>query len=185
MVNLLFPFSSSTPWLSEIKAQQCPPKISEWLYDQQSLTKKLEGLCQHFHVQVKQQIIVAGESSLSHYFSPDRKRLVREVFLYCDDRPFVFAQTEIPISTLTEQQAQLSEIGTQSLGKILFNDPSMKRGQIEVAKFTDKLALALLSPPIQDNYDHPLWARRSLFYLNSKPLLVSELFLPASTIYST
>ncbi|MFT6987357.1 MAG: chorismate--pyruvate lyase [Psychromonas sp.] len=183
MLTHLFPLGS-IPWLVEIKPEQCPEKIASWLYDKRSLTKKLERLCRQFSVQVRQQTIVnVPDHSLSGYFSNETKILVREVFLYCDNLPVVFAQTEIPLSTLTEQQAQLAEIGSQSLGNILFQDPSMKRGAIEIAQLTDKSMLAPISPEFKQNYDHPLWARRSLFYLNDNPLLVSELFLPAATIY--
>ncbi len=186
MLNHLFPISSSTSWLSEIKPEQCPEKISSWLYDHNSLTQKLEKLCEKFHVQVRQQITISSaDPSLSCYFSNEAKVLVREVFLYCDDLPVVFAQTEIPLSTLTQEQAQLAEIGSQSLGKILFQDPSMKRGAIEVAQFAENPQLDLLCHSLNQSCDHSLWARRSLFYLNDKPLLVSELFLPASGIYLT
>ena len=95
----------------------------------------------------------------------------------------VFAQTEIPLSTLTGEQAKLAEIGVQSLGKILFQDSSMKRGKIEVAQFKEKSQLVQLCQPLKQNCTHSLWARRSLFNLHNKPLLVSELFLPASGIY--
>jgi len=182
MHTQLFPLGALL-WLFESKPAQCPEKIASWLYDEHSLTKKLEGLCRQFSVQIRQQKIVSADGSLSGYFSNEAQILVREVFLYCDNRPVVFAQTEIPFSTLTEQQAQLAEIGSQSLGRILFQDPTMQRGAIEIAQLTDKSMLAPIAAQIKQNYDHPLWARRSLFYLNNNPLLVSELFLPAAAIY--
>jgi len=180
MLIHLFPLGS-IPWLSAIQAPQCSERVASWLYDERSLTKKLEGVCQHFSVQVRQQKIVSPcDHPLSGYFSNEDKILVREVFLYCDNLPVVFAQTEIPLSTLTEQQAQLAEIGSQSLGNILFEDPCMRRGAIEIAQFTDKSIFTSLD--LKQNFT-PLWARRSLFYLNNNPLLVSELFLPAAPLY--
>ena len=186
MRNHLFPISLSAPWVSHREPEPCPEKIGLWLYDNHSLTQKLERLCEKFHVQVRQQITISATSpSLSGYFANSANLLLREVFLCCDNIPVVFAQTEIPLSTLTGEQAQLAEIGSQSLGKILFQDPHMKRGTIEVAQFTEKSQLEALCQSLNQSFDHPLWARRSLFYLNNKPLLVSELFLPASTIYLT
>lgn len=185
MLNNLFPLSSSASWLSEITAEQCSEKIRSWLYDPRSLTKKLEKSCHKFHIRVKQQLTInPAVSKLSHYFDNTDKIFVREVFLCCDDLPVVFAQTEIPLSTLTEQQTQLAEIGTQSLGKILFQDPSMRRGAIEVAQFTENSPVNALCSSLGQCCADNLWARRSLFYVNAKPLLVSELFLPASGIYT-
>lgn len=186
MLNHLLPISLSTSWVSQNKAETCSEEIRSWLYDKCSLTQKLEHLCRKFHVQIRQQRIVSSTSPfLSGYFNKDAKVLLREVFLYCDDLPVVFAQTEIPLSTLTEDQAQLAEIGSQSLGRILFQEPSMKRGVIEVAQFSEKQQLEQLCQSLNQGSPQSLWARRSLFYLNDKPLLVSELFLPASGIYLT
>ena len=180
----LFPLSLSASWIPRNQVKQCPEKISSWLYDVNSLTQKLESKCQRFHVQIRQQRKVnATTPALSGYFNHDETLLLREVFLCCDNVPVVFAQTEIPLSTLNHEQTKLTDIGSQSLGNILFQDPSMKRGTIEVAQFSKTSQLNALCEPLNQSCEYPLWARRSLFYLNNKPLLVSELFLPASGIY--
>ncbi|MFT4836683.1 MAG: chorismate--pyruvate lyase, partial [Psychromonas sp.] len=75
------------------------------------------------------------------------------------------------------------EIGTDSLGKFLFQDPSMRRDKIEVAQFPVYSAVHQLCTVLNQEVDFPLWGRRSLFYVNNKALLVSEVFLPASGIY--
>lgn len=180
----ILPLGSLTSWGSESKHPHCSPNIASWLYDHNSLTKKLESQCNSFYVEVKQQVSVEPSEQLSSFFNNEEKILVREVFLYCNNKPVVFAQTEIPFSTLTEQQAQLVKIGDQSLGKILFQDPTMLRGQIEATEFEHGSAFHQLADDLKQSVDHSLWARRSLFYLSNKPLLVSELFLPASGIYN-
>tara|TARA_R110001583_G_scaffold26757_2_gene96256 strand:- start:24520 stop:25089 length:570 start_codon:yes stop_codon:yes gene_type:complete len=179
----ILPIGALTSWISETKPVHCQQGITNWLYDHNSLTKKLESQCSHFSVKIKQQVSIKPSNVLSSYFTQEEKVLVREVFLFCEGIPVVFAQTEIPFSTLTEQQAQLAEIGQQSLGKFLFQDPSMLRGQIEVTEFPDGSLFHELAESLQQTAKYSLWARRSLFYLNNKPLLVSELFLPASGIY--
>ncbi len=184
MRNHLSPISLSASWNLPAPDQPCSQKARSWLYDQSSLTEKLEALCQDFYVQIRQQTTLSASSPfLSGYFGKEAQVLLREVFLYCDATPVIFAQTEIPLSTLTEQQAQLAEIGSQSLGKILFQEPSMQRGAIEVTQFSDNPQLQSLCRSINQNAEQALWARRSLFYLHDKPLLVSELFLPAAAIY--
>jgi len=184
MSNTILPLGALTSWISETKPVHCKEHIAKWLYDHNSLTKKLESHCSTFTVEVKQQVSVRPSSLLSSYFNNEDKILVREVFLLCDGIAVVFAQTEIPYSTLTEQQTQLAEVGEQSLGKVLFQDPTMLRGQIEATEFKKGSLFHQMTTELKQPAEHSLWARRSLFYLNNKPLLVSELFLPASAIYN-
>jgi len=183
MHNNILPLGALTHWVSETKPLHCPEKIASWLYDHNSLTKKLESHFNTFSVQIKQQINTTPLPQLSNLFNNEEKLLVREVFLQCDNHPVVFAQTEIPFSTLTEQQIALGNIGEQALGNILFQDPTMLRGQIEVTEFKKGSIFHELAEDLQQPIEYSLWARRSLFYLNNKPLLVTELFLPASGIY--
>lgn len=184
MLNQLLPINLSTHWYSEIDINQCTEKLHSWLYDQSSLTEKLEHTCNKFHVEVKQQVTIDSQKIiLSGCFPQESQLLVREVLLYCDDVAVVYAQTEIPFSTLTDKQAALESLGEQSLGRVLFQDSSMRRGAIEVCQFTNKSDLHRFTESIKQPCKHDLWARRSLFYINDKPLLVSELFLPASGVY--
>ena len=183
MYNQILPIGALTSWISETKSLPCAEKITSWLCDHNSLTQKLELQFNHFFVEVKQQVYIKPNNLLSPIFKNEEKILVREVFLHGENRPVVFAQTEIPFSTLTEQQVELAEIGEQPLGRILFQDPTMLRGQIEVTEFKKDSIFHQLATDLQQPADHSLWARRSLFYLNNRPLLVTELFLPASGIY--
>ncbi|PKH02725.1 chorismate--pyruvate lyase [Psychromonas sp. MB-3u-54] len=184
MNTTITPLASSALWLADVTPAACSKKQLNWLLDQDSLTRKLQALSANFQVQVRQQVTVSrSKDLLSPYFSEDNKVLVREVLLVCDDKPVVFAQTEIPFSTLTNQQAKLAEIGTDSLGTFLFQDPSMRRDKIEVAQFPVYSAVHQLCTDLNQEVDFPLWGRRSLFYVNNKALLVSEVFLPASGIY--
>ncbi|WP_028862328.1 chorismate--pyruvate lyase family protein [Psychromonas aquimarina] len=186
MHNHLLPIGPTAYWSTQQRPLHCPDNVLAWLYDHSSLTQKLEGLCKTFSVQIKQQITTNSiNSPLSDYFSSESQVLVREVYLYCDDTPVVFAQTEIPFSTLSEEQEKLAQIGEQSLGKFLFQDPTMVRGKIETAEFLKNSFLHQLSESLQQSCRHSLWARRSLFHIKNKPLLVSEVFLPASGIYLT
>jgi len=183
MHNNIFPFGSLTHWISETKPAHCNEKIAAWLYDHNSLTNKLQLTFNHFSVEVKQQISCTPNKFISQFFKNEKKILIREVFLHCDGKPVVFAQTEIPFSTLREQPVDLDNIGEQALGTILFQDPTMLRGQIEVTEFKKGSIFHQLAEDLQQPVKHSLWARRSLFYLSNKPLLVTELFLPASGIY--
>lgn len=103
---------------------------------------------------------------------------MREVQLLCDNQPWVFARTLIPASTLRGRGRRLTRLGSRPLGEVLFADHSVRRGPVEVARIgpdqrLHHLAFANCSEP-----PDAIWARRSLFWMNSRPLLVCEIFLP-------
>ncbi|TEW54223.1 chorismate lyase [Psychromonas sp. RZ22] len=184
MFNQLLNIAASTQWQANISTQHCTQQVLSWLLDDSSLTNKLEGQCQEFNVQVKQQLNTnSTESTLSPYFPYPEKVLVREVLLYCDGVAHVFAQTEIPYSTLSDAQEKLANLGSESLGRVLFKNATLQRSKIEIAEFNIGSEIHAFSESLQQTCQHSLWARRSVFYIENKPLLVSEVFLPASGIY--
>ena len=61
---------------------------------------------------------------------------------------------------------------------MLFADPHLLRGDFELALIGPEDALV----PAELRSAHALWARRSVFRLHGKPLLVQEVFLPACRI---
>lgn len=98
-----------------------------------------------------------------------QKALIRQVILYGCNIPLVYARSVIPVKTLTGRLKKLRKLNNKPLGALLFRDVAMQRGDIEIGCLHQELA---------SNYDATVWGRRSLFYLDKKPLLVSELFIP-------
>lgn len=64
------------------------------------------------------------------------------------------------------------------LGEVLFSDPGVVRGRMEVAKLLPDHVLFGSAAQGMDPPPPSLWARRTLFYLERRPLLVNEVFLP-------
>jgi len=91
--------------------------------------------------------------------------LVREVELCCFGQIWVRARSIIPETTLSGEERQLKHLGDKPLGAFLFKSRTMKRRALELASF-------------QDENGEAFYARRSVFMLHGKPLLVSEYFLP-------
>ena len=165
------------------KQKQCvhnniPDDIYHWLFDTGSLTEKIIKSCSGtFSIQLLSQkrtsptpdeIQVLGLRYRSH-------ALIRQVILSCDNKPWVYARSVIPITTLTGPLRRLSHLGDKPLGAVLFSDRSIARGKVEVTVIS----------PGQENYkwtgikkNHLIWGRRSIFYKSRKKLLVSEFFLP-------
>jgi len=142
-----------------------------WLLDRGSLTQRLITLSgNHFRVQVLRHFMTTPVTSerIALSLLPRQTCLIREVALLCHHQPMVFARSVIPITTLKGPEKQLTRLGNKPLGALLFQHRNMTRGPLELAQFHHLFS------------DHPCagWGRRSVFYLNSRPLLVSEFFLP-------
>ena len=100
--------------------------------------------------------------------------LVREVILLGRNEPWVFARSLLPLTSLTGSLRHLRKQGAKPLGAFLFSQPQLTRSAISVCLMERHHNYA----PADLLKDHAVWGRRSIFYLNKKPLLVSEVFLP-------
>ena len=158
-----------------------PEKYRPWLLDPASLTERLIGHCrQHFHVQLLDQRRARPLCSEAMAVGMRRgtRAVVRQVRLMCGDTPWVYARTIIPPPTLARKFHRFTSLGSRPLGAVLFADPSMERGEVEIARLTPSDQLYHLAA--RDLREKPamIWGRRSLFRLGGKPLLVCEFFLP-------
>lgn len=104
--------------------------------------------------------------------------VVRMVYLLCDGKPWVFARTVIPLRTLSGPQRRLTHLGSKPLGELLFADKTMRRGEVEVARLAAGSPVFSMAAQALKQKPGEIWGRRSVFYLQGKPLLVSEMFLP-------
>jgi len=184
----LFPVTLSSHWRD---AQGCflPENLKNWLLDPNSLTARLKSHCHQFRVELLgQKIEICQESEAVRLIPAGDEILVREVLLFCDEKPQVFARSLLPLSSLTGAEKTLANLGTQSLGQVLFNNPSLERQTIEVAEFDTNSAVGKLAKQLQQPHQYlsspeNLWGRRSIFVLENKPLMVAEVFLPGAFAY--
>lgn len=170
-------FLSEPNWKSYTRTPYTamPAIIRGWLLDRGSLTRRLMELTKgEFRVEVLTQKIASPTLSEARKLKiPLRqKAFIRQVILHGCDVPLVYARSVIPVKTLT---GQLKNLNTKPLGALLFKDAAMQRGSIEVG-FTK--ANGYFQQELSNNSTVSVWGRRSLFYLDRKPLLVSELFMP-------
>ena len=138
--------------------ENIPEHVSRWLLDNQSLTHKLKEKYDDFRVNVlSQEQNSPYECELKLLDSTTNLTIiVREVELLGSERSVVNARSLIP---LTDDTKDILKIGSRPLGEILFNDPEIKRGHLEVGSFNNS------------------WARRSTFTISKTNLLVTEIFL--------
>lgn len=147
-----------------------PPALSPWLLSQGSLTALLKSRCQVFRLE----LVTEHWQTLPEFLQQQWQQnqgLKRDVILWCDSKPCVYAQSWLPESTL-EQMEPLARLGSQPLGEYIFQHASLERGAIEVAELDAGMQLPVVgTQPL-------LWARRSIFVVQQQPLLVQEIFLP-------
>ena len=147
---------SKLNWYDINHFDNIPEKVFFWIRDDQSLTQKLRKRYQDFRVEVHKQ----EESEIYNHeinqIGNEENFIVREVSLYGDNQPVVFARSVIPKNTKTDS---IMKIGSKPLGEILFTDSN------------------ILREPIEITFHHDIWGRRSVFVMNNSRILVSEFFL--------
>lgn len=102
---------------------------------------------------------------------------VREVLLRCEDQPLVFARTVMPVGILRGHYRALRHLGSRPLGSLLFGRDTIRRGPLTVACLGPAHHLRQRAEALTGQ-DRPAWARRSVFRVGAKPILVTEVFLP-------
>lgn len=159
-----------------------PGDIAPWLFDHGSLTRKIIKNCKNkFRVEVISQQWQRPmlNEALRLGVHPEHHALIREVLLYCGDTPWVFARSVLPGKTLTGPRRFLGKLGSRSLGEILFPDPNIHRDALEIAEIKKNQCMFKRATERLSDSPDSVWARRSIFYLHKKPLLINEVFLPS------
>lgn len=146
--------------------EQPPGNVSEWLLHTDSLTQKLQQICNALTVEVTRQGWQAV--GFEQHFANVLPNLtacsscwLREVVLKADGVPVIFAQTVLPEETVNTVAQEVLNWGERPIGLWLF--PQQPR----------RVTLEW-----QQDQASGLYARRSQLALKGYPLEVRELFLP-------
>ena len=174
-----FPVGLDVNWAPSDQVALSDPYLKNWLLDTGSLTERVQSLCRHFSLEKLGQ----GRQGLHHSeqallnAATDSDWQVREVLLCADGEPWVYARSVIPQTLIDDE---LANLGTQPLGKRLFNDARFARSDFELCQATPE-ALSRLNMDIADT----LWGRRSLFSFQGSRMIVAEVFLPGAPAYES
>lgn len=179
----LFPITMYTTWQSSA-GSVLPKHLLNWLLDPSSLTARLSKCCRQFRVEViGQEIQPCSAQEATTDINKGEDVLVREVLLFCDDIPQVFARSLLPLKSLTGEEQQLAHLGNQSLGQVLFSKKELRRKCIEISSFSQNSQVSALAKQLGLTVQGELWGRRSTFMLHNKALMVAEIFLPDAFAY--
>lgn len=163
----------------QLNHQQLPAHVRDWLLDSGSLTARLiVASNDRFSVKVLSQCWARPSIDEARMLAmkAGQVALIRETALLSGDETWVYARSVLPLNSLQGRLRHLRSLKNSSLGALLFKDPFMHRSPFQVVLMSpDKLPAI---PNTSIDKDLALWGRRSCFYLDNKPLLVSEIFLP-------
>ncbi|QQM63569.1 chorismate lyase [Pseudoalteromonas sp. LC2018020214] len=176
-----YPLSISANWQSTSYISDLSPLEQEWLFEQNSLTAKLKSNSKTFNVKVlSEQLFTLSPEQNLLLNSTAKTAINREVLLLCDNKPVVYAQSWLPKN---DSINPLHNMGERPLGDVIFQDPALKRTDIEIAYFDDTHPIQQLVTKL-NLPEKNLLGRRSVFSLKEYKFLVCEVFLPGAYLYS-
>ncbi|RUO56524.1 chorismate--pyruvate lyase family protein [Pseudidiomarina homiensis] len=182
--NIRFPVvtqGGEAAWCKSALLPDGSVMAKDWLLDPSSLTAKLKTCCQRFQVQLLGQREAPLLPDEQPWLGQQSSCIVREVILWCDDQPWVFARSVFPFSALAQQQLRLEDLGDKPLGEHLFKQPDLTRSAVEVSSFGPTTKVGQLHQQL----GYPattLWGRRSRFTAAGQHVLVAEVFIGASPL---
>jgi chorismate--pyruvate lyase len=153
-------------WLPASSPQLSAPLL-DWLLEEDSMTRRFEQHCQQVTVELIREDFIGVDEVMdeAEFLPADQRFWLREIVLCGDGEPWLIGRTVVPESTLNGPEQMLQQLGTRPLGRYLFSSSTLSRDFIDPGQVDD------------------LWGRRSRLRLSGKPLLLTELFLPASPLY--
>ncbi len=109
----------------------------------------------------------------------------RQTHLCIAGKPFIYAQTYFPFSTLEDPRTQLAGLNAKPLGEVLFNNRSTTRSAFEYYTVTpdDELYEQAFQTLVDEEKPEELYVRRSVFHIEGHPLMVLEVFMPSFLLY--
>jgi chorismate--pyruvate lyase len=162
-------------WLFQSQLTPLPDtSILDWLFDNGSLTRRLIHLTNDaFSVtplfEGWQPLRTDECAALG--LAEGSEGWVREVYLRGHGQALVFARSVAARSALQGDGLHMDELGSRSLGELLFCDHAFQRRAIEVCHYPQAWLPSEVRAP-------GLWARRSRFDRGALSVLVAEIFLP-------
>ena len=147
----------------------------DWLFDEGSLTRRLTRLSDDgFSVTplFEGWQTLRDDECAALDLAEGSEGWGREVYLRGHGEAWVFARSVASRSALQGDGLHMDELGSRSLGELLFCDHAFQRRAIEVCHYPKHWLP-------EGSQAAGLWGRRSRFDRGALSVLVAEIFLPA------
>ena len=160
-----------------------PPGLRSWLAEPGLLTARIRALCgdrMRFRMLGPLRLVRLSDELQARLDVTDQRCLLREIEFRCEAERIVFAQTVLPESTVAAYP-WLRDLGDSPIGESLRRaGTAVEREPLEYSALPPQHALAIAaSDASPDAQQVDLWARRALYRLDGRAILVQEVFLPA------
>ena len=157
-------FNKLTSWMSETDSLEVHnDEILSWLNENGSITSRIK-LFSNFRLKLLRDgpgKVDASEDDL--IISNYKENNIREVVLYSDEKPLIYAKSIIPVETINLGLGLLGNLKENPLGDILFSDPEIEKKHMLFAKF-------------QSN-EKKFYGRKGIYAVKGYPFSVCEIFL--------
>ena len=157
-------FNKLTSWMPEIKSLEVQNKeIISWLNESGSITSRIKSFS-NFRLKLLRDgpgevDTVEDDLIIANY----KENNIREVVLYSDEEPFIYAKSILPLETIRLGLGALGSLKENPLGDILFSNPQIKKKYMLFAKFE-------LNKRI-------FYGRKGIYTVKGYPFSVCEIFL--------
>ena len=153
-------------WLnqSDLLSQIDNKEILSWLNEEGSITKRISSKTNFLLEILKDDIGNAQEEEYKALNIIPEEVRIREVILYGNSVPLVFARSIIPKLVSTIGYPGLGSIGSKPLGDLIFESDLFIKICREFAEF-------------QNDGNEIIWGRRTQYEVKGYPLSIMEVFL--------
>ena len=138
-------------------------EIKSWLLEQGPITKKIKSIAEFRLELIQDEFSDATDDEILFLKIDSEEIRIREVILFGNENPMVFARTIIPNTTIEKGLQELGKIGNKPLGDILFEKDIFSKEDIVFATFKDEESL--------------FWGRKIKYTVKDQPFSVMEVFL--------
>ena len=157
-------FKKLTSWMAETKSLEVNNKeILSWLNEPGSITSRIKS-SSNFRLKLLRDgpgEVNAAEDDL--IITNYKENNIREVVLFSDEEPFIFAKSILPLETIRLGLDALGNLKENPLGDILFSHPEIKKKYMLFAKF--------------ESNRKKFYGRKGIYTVKGYPFSVCEIFL--------
>ena len=157
-------FNKLTSWMSETRSLEVQNKeILSWLNESGSITSRIKSFSDF-----KLKLLRDGPGEVDSadddlIISNYKENNIREVLLYSDEEPLIYAKSIIPLETIRLGLGVLGNLKENPLGDILFSNPEIKKEYMLFSKFESNKKI--------------FYGRKGIYTVKGFPFSVCEIFL--------
>ena len=157
-------FNKLSSWISEIESLEVRnEEILSWLNEPGSITSRIKSFS-NFRLKLLRDgpgevDIIEDDLIIANY----EENNIREVILYSDEKPLIYAKSIIPLTTIRLGLGVLGNLKENPLGDILFSNPEIKKKYMLFAKFESNKKI--------------FCGRKGIYVVKGYPFSVCEIFL--------